>query len=177
VADLQYPIGKFIRKPSLSPDERLGLIQSISDLPPQLRAIVAGLTEHQMGLPYRPDGWKIRQVVHHVADSHMNAFIRFKLALTEQEPTIKPYDEKLWAQLDDADSALVESSLRLVEGLHARWTVLLRSINQKDFTRPFNHPERGTMLLDDILQLYAWHGKHHVAHIAAFRERHGLTTH
>ena len=169
--DLKYPIGKHVPRLSLTEKDREELIQHIADLPVKLRTAVSGLTDHQLGLHYRPGGWTIRQVVHHIPDSHMNAYVRCKLALTEEKPTIKPYDEKQWAELSDSTSAMIESSLRLVEGLHSRWTELFRSMKPVDFSRTMNHPERGIITIDDLLQLYAWHSRHHVAHITSFRER------
>jgi len=136
-----------------------------------LRAAVAGLRPEQLDTPYRPGGWTVRQVVHHVPDSHMNSYMRFKLALTEDEPTIKPYDEKLWAELADTPATPVEVSLTLLESMHDRWVRLLRSLQDAHFERQFRHPELGVVRLDRNLALYAWHGKHHVAHITSLRER------
>jgi len=144
----------------------------IAELPTRLRAAVAGLTDAQLDTPYRPGGWTVRQVVHHVADSHLNAYIRLKFALTEEKPAIKPYDQDAWAGL--ADSRLpVEMSLATLDGVHARWTGLYRSLTDEQFGRTFRHPEIGTVTLDRQLQMYAWHGRHHVAHITALREREG----
>ncbi len=136
-----------------------------------MRAAIAGLNEEQLDTPYRDGGWTVRQVVHHVADSHMNAYVRFRLALTEQEPVIKPYDEAAWAELADAKDAPPEISLALIDALHDRWTRLLRSMSGADFLRQFRHPELGAVPLEKNLALYAWHGKHHVAHITRLRER------
>ena len=138
-----------------------------------MRGAVAGLTNVQLDTPYRDGGWTVRQVVHHVPDSHMNSYIRFKLALTEHEPTIKPYDEQIWANLLDARTAPVDPSLELLEGLHQRWAILLRSLTEDDVQRKFFHPELGTVTVDQYIALYAWHGKHHVAHITSIRERNG----
>ena len=139
-----------------------------------MRAAVSGLTDAQLDTPYRPGGWTVRQVVHHVPDSHVNAYIRLKLALTEHAPTIKPYDEAKWAELDDGKSKLVEHSLALLDALHARWVFLLERMSPSDFDRKVNHPEWDTpMSLDHLLALYSWHGKHHVAHITSLRERSG----
>jgi hypothetical protein len=135
-----------------------------------LKAAIARLNEPQLDTPYRPGGWTVRQVVHHLPDSHMNAFVRFKLALTEEEPTIKGYDEARWAQLADA-KAPTDPSLLLLENLHKRWILLLDSLTPSDWQRKFRHPERGAVTLENNLQLYAWHGRHHVAHITALRER------
>jgi len=174
MSDLSYPIGKFQWSGSATPEDRRRLIAIIAAAPAKLRAAVAGLTPKQLDTPYRPGGWTVRQVVHHLPDSHMNAFIRCKLALTEDQPTIKPYDEKLWAALADAADTPVETSLALLETLHDRWVVLLRSMDPEDFARLMIHPEHGAPLsLDWILALYAWHGAHHTAHITALRERMG----
>ena len=138
-----------------------------------MRAAVAGLTPERFDTPYRPGGWTVRQVVHHVPDSHMNAYVRFKLALTEDEPTIKPYEEAAWAELADSASTPVDVSLTLLETLHDRWVRLLRSMTEADFARKFRHPQLGVVPLDKNLALYAWHGKHHVAHITSLRQRMG----
>ena len=130
-------------------------------------------SKEQLDTPYRPGGWTVRQVVHHLPDSHMNAYVRFRLALTENEPTIKPYEQQLWAELPDAKTADIEMSLKLFEGLHQRWVLLLRSMKPEDFHRKYIHPESGVNVLDNVLQLYAWHGKHHVAHITSLRKRMG----
>lgn len=173
-ADLRYPVGKFTRPSSLTPAERKAAVDAIAATPAAMRAAVAGLTDAQLDTPYRPEGWTVRQVVHHVPDSHMNAYIRFKLGITEDTPTIKPYDEAKWAELDDGKSKLVEDSLALLESLHARWVFLLRRMQSSEFARKVNHPEWDAPLsLDSLLALYAWHGKHHVAHITALRERKG----
>lgn len=172
--DLRYPIGRFTKPSLLSAAERAAAIEAIAQAPGALRAAVSGLTDAQLDTPYRPDGWTVRQVVHHVPDSHMNAYVRFKLGLTEETPTIKPYDEAKWAELDDSKSKLVEHSLALLDALHARWVFLLRRMQPSDFARKLNHPEWDAPLsLDVMLALYAWHGKHHVAHVTALRERMG----
>ena len=132
-----------------------------------------GLNNSQIDTPYRPEGWTVRQLVHHLADSHLNAYVRHRLALTENNPTIKPYDENLWAELSDAKSAPIESSLQLLEAMHERWAALLKSMPAADFSRTLNHPERGPMSLDQMIELYAWHGKHHVAHVTDLRKREG----
>lgn len=173
VNDLQYPIGKFQRKPVLTDGERPALIEQISEAPHNLRKAVAGLADGQIDTPYRPGGWTVRQVVHHVADSHVNAYVRVKLALTEDQPTIKPYSEKLWANLHDARTIPVETSLDLLDGLHLRWVALMRSLAPEDFVRGMVHPEHGVITIDFILQLYSWHGRHHTAHITSLRERMG----
>lgn len=171
--DLRYPIGNFKWEGAATEEKRRQFIAAIEEAPAQLRAAVEGLSAEQLDTPYRPGGWTVRQLTHHVPDSHLNAYIRFKLALTEDEPTIKPYDEKLWAELADSQTTPIEASLTLLESLHRRWVVLLRSLGPAEFARQFRHPERGAMTLDQTLGLYAWHGRHHVAHITSLRERMG----
>jgi uncharacterized damage-inducible protein DinB len=171
MTDIRYPVGKFQPEPELGDAARQNLIRQIAEAPAKLRDAVKGLSEEQLDTPYRPGGWTIRQVVHHIPDSHMNAYVRFKLALTESEPTIKPYKENLWAELVDAKTSPVDSSLTLLESLHHRWIVFLRSMATTDFSKTVMHPENGLMTLDRMLQLYAWHGRHHVAHITSMRER------
>lgn len=173
MSDLRYPIGKFTYKDSPTPEERVQLIQQIEQAPAKLRAAVSGLSQQQLDTPYRPEGWTVRQVAHHVPDSHLNAYVRFKLALTEDEPTIKPYAEDRWAKLADTQATPVEVSLALLESLHDRWVRLLRSLQPDDWKRTFRHPELGVMSLEKTLSLYAWHGRHHVAHITSLRERNG----
>jgi len=170
--DLRYPVGRFTRPASLTPSERTAAIDDIVQAPNAMRAAVRGLTDAQMDTPYRDGGWTVRQVVHHVPDSHMNAYVRFKLALTEDVPTIKTYDEAKWAELADGKSKLVEASLTLLDSLHARWVLLLRSMQSGDFARKLNHPDWDVPLsLDSMLALYAWHSRHHVAHITTLRQR------
>jgi hypothetical protein len=173
MADLSYPIGKFTPERDLSPQRRAQLIAQVAEAPAQLRAAVQGLSSQQLDTPYRPQGWTVRQVVHHVPDSHMNAYIRFKLALTEAEPTIKPYEQQLWAELADSRQTPTETSLGLLECLHQRWVLLLKSMAEGDWQRSFRHPELGMVRLDTNLALYAWHGRHHVAHITGLRQRMG----
>lgn len=173
VQDLSYPIGKFKYSGPLSAAQRASAIETIAQTPARLRAAVNGLSPQQFDTAYRPGGWTVRQVAHHVPDSHMNAYIRTKLALTEDEPTIKPYDEKAWADLGDTRLTAIESSLALLEALHERWVYLLRSLNDSDFARTFRHPEHGVRTLDWMVALYAWHGPHHVAHITSLHERMG----
>ena len=173
MTDLQYPIGKLERKTMLADVERRGLIQHIADAPANMRKAVAGLSTGQLDTPYRPGGWTVRQVVHHVADSHMNAYIRMKLALTESQPTIKAYNEKLWAELHDVKTVPVEASLTLLESLHGRWVVLMRSLSPGDFARTLIHPVQGVSTVDSLVNLYGWHGRHHVAHITSLRDRMG----
>jgi hypothetical protein len=170
--DLSYPIGRFERPASVTPAQRAQWIEDIAAVPAQFREHVRGLNDEQLDTPYRPGGWTVRQVVHHVADSHMNSYIRCRLALTETEPTIKPYDEKKWAELSDA-SLPVDLSLQILDGLHQRWVVLFRAMSESDFSRTFRHPELGLMSLDANLALYSWHGRHHGAHIANLRKRMG----
>ena len=173
MTDLQYPIGKFQPEGPLSDERRRDCIAAITETPAAIRTAVAGLSEAQLDTPYRPGGWTVRQVVHHVADSHLNSYIRFKLALTEEEPTIKPYQEQLWAELEDGRSAPIEISLALLETLHRRLVLVLRSLTETEFRRKFRHPEIGLLDLDTNLSLYAWHGRHHAAHITSLRQRMG----
>src|SRR5713226_2574142 len=156
MTDLRYPIGKFTFDNEITEEKRRQWIREIAAAPAQLRAAVAGLSEQQLDTPYRPGGWTIRQVVHHVPDSHLNSYIRFKLALTEEEPTIKPYDEKRWAELEDTRATPVEVSLTLLESLHRRWVLLLESLGAADFARKFRHPELGVVTLERNVALYAW---------------------
>ncbi len=174
--DLRYPIGKFSKSEKVRDEDRQVLIQQIADAPANLRKAVDGLSDGQLDTPYRPGGWTLRQVVHHLPDSHMNAYVRLKLAVTEHEPTIKPFEERLWAELHDARTAPIETSLLLLDSLHKRWVLFFRSLSQVDFTRTFFHPESGVMTVDHLLQLYAWHGRHHVAHISSLRQRMGWKT-
>ena len=170
-ADLRYPIGKFQRPEILTEAQRREFIDAIAAAPARMTAAVAGLSAAQLDTPYRPGGWTVRQLVHHVPDSHMNAYMRCKLALTENEPTIKPYDEGAWAELVDSKSA-IEPSLALLGNLHERWVLLLRSLGPSDWPRKYRHPEHGAMMsLETTLALYSWHGRHHVAHITSLCER------
>ncbi|MEO6526137.1 MAG: YfiT family bacillithiol transferase [Gemmatimonadaceae bacterium] len=171
--DLRYPVGRPDRTPTLADGERAQRIDLIAGAPAQLRLAVAGLTDQQLDTPYRPDGWTVRQVVHHVADSHMNASMRFRLGLTEVNPTIKPYDEAAWAELPDGRLLPIEISLRLLESLHERLVHLLRSTPPSSFARTIMHPENGPMTLDSLLGIYSWHGRHHTAHITGLRARQG----
>jgi hypothetical protein len=167
MSDPRYPIGRFEWPRAVSPAERVEHMARIAGTPARLREAVGGLTEAQLDTPYRTGGWTVRQVVHHLPDSHMNAFIRFKLALTEDDPVVKPYDEAAWALLNDATETPVETSLLLLENLHARWVVLLAGIPDSAWTRRFVHPQLGPVTLENNLALYAWHGDHHIAHITA----------
>jgi len=170
--DLRFPIGKFQRPASITAEQRSGYIDTLAAAPDRFRDAVRGLSEEQLDTPYRDGGWTIRQVCHHVADSHMNSFIRFRLALTEDEPIVKPYDEAKWALIADAEMP-VEPSLCLLSCLHHRMVVMLRSLSDAEFARTFRHPENGLMDLNTNLALYAWHSRHHEAHIAGLRERMG----
>jgi len=171
--DLRYPVGKFHWKGDLNDSERGELIGQIAAVPANLRQAVKALTPDQLDTPYRPDGWTVRQVVHHLPDSHLNSYVRFKLALTETQPTIKTYDQEAWAKLADSKSTSLETSLVLLEALHERWVNLLRSMSPADFARTLNHPEMGPVTLDHMVALYAWHGRHHVGHITSLRDRMG----
>jgi hypothetical protein len=169
---LRYPIGSFKASSVSVPADRPSIIQAIADAPAQLRAAVAALTDAQLDTPYRPGGWTVRQVAHHLPDSHANAYIRLKMALTEDEPTIKPYDEARWAELPDS-RAPIDSSLAMLEAVHDRWVRVLRAMAPAEWARRFRHPERGVMSIEEQLALYGWHGRHHVAHITRLRERNG----
>ncbi len=168
--DLSYPIGRFDKNFEFTAELKKQLVNEISNLPQKINLVVENLTDEHLETPYRPGGWTVRQTVHHVADSHQNAVTRFKLALTEDVPTIRPYYEDRWAEL--ADSRLpVESSLKIIEGLHLRWTTLLEAMSDADFQRKLIHPDSGEWTLGEFLGLYAWHGLHHMAHITRLRER------
>ena len=171
--DLRYPIGRFQYKSENTEEQRREFIDRIEKTPGRLRAAVADLNQQQLDTAYRPGGWTVRQLVHHVADSHIHSFTRFRLALTEDRPAIKGYDQDRWAELPDARTAPVEVSLSLLESLHRRWVLLLRSLTAADFARTFVHSELGPVTLDGNLALYAWHGDHHTAHITALRTRMG----
>ena len=173
--DLRFPIGKFHLEEPVAPERVAEWIRQIAAAPTQMRAAVAGLSDAQLDTRYRPGGWTVRQVVHHVPDSHLNSYVRFRLALTEDEPTIKLYDEGRWAALPDARTAPVELSLALLENLHRRWVLLLESLTAAEWDRRFNHPELGVRTLRQTVATYAWHGRHHVAHITALRQRMGWT--
>ena len=173
VPDLSYPIGKFVYSAPMTKAQREAAINRIAETPAKMRAAVRGLSAQQLDTPYRPGGWTVRQVVHHVPDSHANALIRTKLALTETEPTIKPYDEKRWAELADVRLTPIETSLVLLESIHERWNHVLRAMHDSDFARTLRHPEHGLRTVDWLVALYAWHGAHHAAHITALREREG----
>src|SRR5215213_8526542 len=171
--DPRYPTGPFRFTPDATPETRREAIAAIRRAPAALRAAVSGLSATQIDTPYRDGGWTVRQVVHHVPESHMNAFTRFKLALTEDKPTIKPYEEDRWVRLGDIPRVPIETSLALLDALHERWVILLEVMTDGDFRRPLTHPVNGAMTLDRMLQLYAWHGPHHVAHITTLRAAEG----
>lgn len=169
--DLRYPIGKFQFPAEVSDDDRQLFIEQIAETPANVRAAIEGLSQEQIDTPYRPGGWTVRQVVHHLPDSHMNSYVRFRLALTEDEPVVRSYYEDRWAELQDARTAPVDLSLTLLDALHLRWTALLRSLSKTDLARVFRHPQLGPLTLDKNLALYAWHGRHHVAQITSLRQR------
>ena len=171
--DLRYPIGPFSAPASFMPGIRTAHIHTLQTLPVHLREIVEGLSDEQLDTPYRDGGWTVRQVVHHIADSHANAFLRFKLALTEDWPTIKPYDEAAWAELADSKTLPLAASLETIDGIHARWVVLLEAMSVDDFQKGFNHPERGRVNLGKALAMYDWHARHHLAHIVGLKKRKG----
>jgi len=171
--DLRFPIGKFAFDGPVSESELHKLIDNIEQTPSNLRAAVKDLSDKQLDTPYRPEGWTVRQVVHHMPDSHVNAYVRLKLALTEDAPTIRPYMEDRWAELREAKTAPFDLSLTFLETLHKRWVVVLRDLKAPDYTRTFVHPDLGAMTLEKQTALYSWHGLHHVAHITSLRQRMG----
>ncbi|HYL06384.1 MAG TPA: putative metal-dependent hydrolase [Thermoanaerobaculia bacterium] len=171
--DLRYPIGRFRRPASFTEEERTATVAVLAETPARLREAVAGLTPAQLDTPYRPGGWTVRQLVHHVPDSHLNAYVRCKLALTEDEPTIRPYDEDRWAHLPEARSAPLEPSLALLAALHQRWDLALREMAPEDWQRMLVHPESGRQSVEQLVALYAWHGRHHAAHVTELRRREG----
>ena len=173
MGDPSFPVGRFVAPEAITSADRERFLVEIEETPARLRAAVSGLTEAQLDTPYRDGGWTVRQVVHHLPDSHLNSYTRFRLALTEDEPTIRPYQEDRWAELPDARTAPVEISLALLESLHRRWVLLLRSLTPEQWALRFRHPDLGTVPLERNLALYAWHGRHHVAHITSLRERRG----
>lgn len=171
--DPRYPIGKFEMPANVTPALRQEAIQKIAETPAKIRAAVAGLSQSQLDTPYREGGWTVRQVVHHVPDSHMNAYVRLKLALTEDKPTIKPYAEDRWAQLADTASTPIATSLTLLDTVHERFVILLRSLSDSDFSKKLIHPDHGERDLNWLALLYAWHGPHHTAHITELRKKNG----
>ena len=171
MADPRFPIGKFHYEGPPSQEQRRKFIGEIEQTPAAIREAVHDLSPKQLDTQYREGGWNVRQVVHHVPESHMNAYIRFKLALTEDEPTIKPYAEDRWAKLVDIEATPLETSFALLENLHVRWVILLRTLSDEDWKRAFKHPEMGLMPLEKNLALYSWHGRHHTAHITELRKR------
>lgn len=173
MTDLSYPIGKFSLPDSMTASDREMAIEVIRTTPARFREAVAGLSEDQLATPYRPDGWTVRQLIHHVADSHMIAYLRHKLIATQDHPTLVTYDQDRWAELGDVEAVPIEASLQMLEAVHQRWAAFLDSLPAEDFDRTANHPEIGEVKLSDMIALYAWHGPHHVAHITALREREG----
>ncbi len=171
--DARYPIGRFDPPRPISFQRIQQAIDAIAALPAELRAAVAGFDDAKLDARYRDGGWTVRQVVHHLADSHVNAYVRMRLALTEKHPTVKPYEEAQWARLADAKTAPVEVSLALLDPLHTRWVMLMRSLGEADYRRSFFHPESGDLTVDVLTLLYEWHGRHHTAHITALRTRNG----
>ncbi len=164
VDEIRYPVGEFRIDPDVTPEKRKMWIEQLAEAPAKLRSALLGLSEEQLDTRYRKDGWTLRQVVHHLADAQLNGFTRFKLALTEDRPAIKTYEEDLWSE---------NLSVDLLTALHARWVILLESLTESGFARTFRHPQRGELRIDDAIQLYAWHGIHHTAHISKLRERNG----
>lgn len=170
--NLSYPIGMWKQPVALTDVERASAIETLAATPAELRSAVAGLDDEQLDTTYRPDGWTVRQVVHHLPDSHLNAYVRFKLGVTEDLPTIRPYREAAWAELPDSQGP-IEVSLRLLDAVHERWVGLLLRFSDAHWERQIDHPEIGRLRLDALLSQYAWHGPHHVAHITALRARMG----
>ena len=174
MSDPRYPVGEFVRPAEpLTSEQRRESIETLAAAPARLREAVAGLSAAQLDTPYRPGGWTVRQVAHHIPDSHLNAYVRIKLALTEDQPAVKGYDEGEWAKLPDVAATPVEVSVTLLDALHRRWVTLLRSLSEKDFARTARHSDWGTVTVDFFLADYAWHSRHHVAHITELRKREG----
>jgi uncharacterized damage-inducible protein DinB len=169
MSDLQYPVGRFEYRPGPTREERAQWIEQIAETPDLLRSALEGLSAAQLETPYRQGGWTVRQVAHHIPESHMNAYVRLKLALTEDVPTIKPYEEARWAVLPDVAATPVDVSLQLLDALHTRFVILLRALTEEDFARRFVHPDHGEVSVDWLVQMYAWHGRHHVGHVQAVR--------
>ncbi len=170
--DLRFPIGKRVPRDSHTAASRAAALATVRDTPAKIRAAVNGLTDSQMDTPYRPGGWTVRQLVHHMADSHMNAYIRTRLALTEDNPPIKPYDEAAWAELADK-SCPIEPSLNIIDAVHLRWMAIFNSMTPEQFARTMFHPEHGKISIDALVEIYAWHGPHHTAHATELRKRNG----
>lgn len=168
--DLRFPIGKFDSGFEVTDELRRGFIETISNLPDELFKAVKNLRDEQLDTPYRPDGWTVRQVVHHIADSHINSYIRFKLALTEEVPTIRPYYEDRWAELEDSRLP-IDDSMKIIRGIHSRWSSFLSSMSDADFKRKLIHPDSGEWTLEKFLGLYDWHSRHHLAHITTLAKR------
>jgi len=171
--DLRFPIGKRVPPAAFTPELRASNLKIIDETPGKLRKAVAGLTAAQLDTPYRPGGWTVRQLVHHLADSHMNAYIRTRLTLTEENPPVKPYDEAKWAELADKTMP-IDGSLNIIDAVHARWMCILESLSADEFSRTMFHPEHGKISLDSLLAIYAWHGPHHTAHVTELRKRSGF---
>lgn len=172
----RYPIGRFSRPDSLSAAGRAEAIATLETLPENLAVAVYNWSDAQLDTPYREGGWTVRQLIHHIADSHMQAYARFRLALTENAPTIKPYEEKEWAKLADSETIPAEVSITLLRALHARWVVVLRSLTDPHWQRVYRHPQSGETRLDQTVALYAWHSRHHLAHITNLAEQKGWTS-
>jgi len=171
MTDIRYPIGPLKIDDTITREKRLKYLDQFAETPAMLRQAVTGLASSQLDTPYRPQGWTIRQVAHHLADSHMNAYVRFKMALTEDNPTVKSYEQERWAELEDSHTAPVEDTLSVFDGLYRRWIILLRSLSPEGFARTLNHPDWGTIRLDCYLSICVWHGIHHIAHIKGMRQR------
>lgn len=166
IETLKYPIGQFVVPASINKEQLNKWIDDLEKLPEQIESATANLSDEQLDTPYRPDGWTLRQVIHHLPDSHMNAYIRFKLAITEKNPVIRPYQEDLWAQCEEARSGSINVSVSLLRSLHVRWAAFLKTLTGEEFNRTYLHPEHNrTFILKDVLAMYVWHGKHHLAHI------------
>ena len=168
--DLSYPIGKFDKSFEFTPELKKQFVNEVAELPQKLKAAIENLNDEQLDTPYRPEGWTVRQTIHHIADSHLNSYIRFKLALTEDTPTIRPYYEDRWAELADSEMP-IDVSMKIIDGLHSRWANLLNAMSDEDFQKLLNHPESGEWTLEKMLGLYDWHSRHHTAHITKLRER------
>lgn len=173
MSDLRYPVGPLAAPSPFTATRRTAAITTLAEAPARFRLACAGLSDAQLDTPYRPDGWTVRQVVHHVADSHINAYLRTKFALSDDHPTIRPYPEAIWAEMADGRLAPVSMSLTLLDALHGRWVMLLKALPPELFARTLLHPERGPMSIDDVLAMYEWHSRHHTAHITALRAREG----